>query len=152
MYIFSVLVTDDPNCWFAVKPGISNLKTHARLHDCTRLQHQIMKIGSRKNKFTYTHCSRTSAHINPTVNSVYLHIVIIPKYASCVASVLCGDTGCTRGSIIWLMLSPVWLRGQLCCVLPSTGWSLWWSFFCYDTQPPFDPVQAVHTCSREQGW
>lgn len=38
MYIFSDFVTDDLNCWFAVKPDICNLKTHARLHDCTCLQ------------------------------------------------------------------------------------------------------------------
>lgn len=33
MYIVSALVTDDHNCWFAVKLDICNLKTHARLHD-----------------------------------------------------------------------------------------------------------------------
>lgn len=71
MYIFSVLVTDELNCWFAVKPDICNLKTHARLHDCTRLQPSDHEDFLPKTSVR-THSSRTSSHIGLTVSSVYL--------------------------------------------------------------------------------
>lgn len=124
MYIFSVLVTDNLNYWFAVKPDICNLKTHARLHDCTRLQTSNHEDSQPKTGVR-THSSRRSSHINPTVSPVYLHIIIITKYASCFASVLCDDTGHlthTRGCIIWLMLSLVTERKTVLCV------TIWWSF------------------------
>lgn len=38
MKTFSVLVTDDQNCWPAVIPDICNLKPHVILHDCTCLK------------------------------------------------------------------------------------------------------------------
>lgn len=124
MYIFSVLVTDDPNWRFAVKPAICNLKTHAaRLHDCTRLwasDHEDLPPP-------------------PSVHTALGHLPIqqwdlcvsftsSPSRKSCIASVLRGDPGHTRGSIIWLVLLGVTGR---------KNYAVWWSFFCYETHPAF---------------
>lgn len=109
MDIFSVLVTDDPNCWFAVKLGICILKTHARLHDCTRLQTSDHEDFLLKKTSVCTHSSGTPSHINPTVNSVYLHKNmhhVLPQTSVVIQP--------TQGCIIWLMPSLVWLRVQVC--------------------------------------
>lgn len=65
MNTFSVLVTDDQNCWFAVKPDICNLKPHVILHDCTCLKPSDYEDLFQKQ------FSRTPRHINLKVKSVY---------------------------------------------------------------------------------